>query len=223
MFQALFFKEWVKLRLWWSLLAAANFAFAAYLALQLRAVGTLYDASMIWSSWIYKAYLFCGAYQFVPLGLGLTLGVLQFFPEVQQQRIRLVLHLPLGEERAVALHLLAGLVLLSLLVLPAAAAFAGVGALYLPREFQLNFLLTASPWLLAGYAGYLLAAAALLEANWFNRAVLVLLGAGALRLFFQEPFYEGYRRLLPALLLWVGWLVSLPLFSSHRFRKGLNR
>ena len=221
MFSAFFYKEWVKLRLWWTLLAVANLALVAYIALRLRYVGELYDGVVIWSNWIYKAYQFYGRYETVPPLLGLALGVLQFLPEVQNHRVRLVLHLPLGEERAMAIHLAIGLVLLSLLVLPALALFAAVGALYLPHEFQTNLLLTAAPWTLAGYAGYLLTAAALLEASWLKRSLILLLGAASLRLFFQEPFYEGYTRLLPALALWTSCLFALPLFSAYRYRKGL--
>jgi len=221
MFSAFFYKEWVKLRLWWTLLATANLAFVAYIALRLRYVGEVYDGVVIWSNWIYKGYQFYGLYETVPLLLGLVLGALQFLPEVQNHRLRLVLHLPLAEERAVALHLLIGLLLLSLLVLPALAIFAAIGAVYLPREFQANFLLTIAPWALAGYASYLLAAASLLEASWRKRVALVVLGAAALRLLFQEPFYEGYARLLPGLLVWTAGLFALPLFSAYRFRKGL--
>lgn len=223
MFQALFYKEWIKLRLWWTLLAAANLAFALFVGLRLRHVYEFYDATVVWINWIYKGYLFFGYYETVPLLLGLVLALLQFLPEVQNFRIRLVLHLPLGETRAVALHLAAGLLLLSALLLPASAVFSLFGALYFPAEFQGCLWLTLAPWLLAGYGAYLFAAAALLESNWLNRAVLVLLGFGTLRLLLQEPLYGGYLRLLPFILLWTAGLLSLPLYSSHRYRKGLGR
>lgn len=222
MFSAFFYKEWIKLRLWWTLLAVANFAFVAYIGFRLRYVGAIYDGVVIWSNWIYKGYQFYGRYETVPLLLGLALGILQFLPEVQNHRFRLVLHLPLGEERAMAIHLVVGLLLLSLLVLPSLVLFAALGALYLPHEFQSNFLLTAAPWTLAGYAGYLFTAAALLEASWLRRALIVLLAAAALRLCYQEPFYEGYARLLPGLAAWTVSLFALPLFSAYRYRKGLT-
>ncbi|PTX96523.1 hypothetical protein [Opitutus sp. ER46] len=221
MFRALFFKEWIKLRLWWTLLAVASLVYAGFLALRLRHVFAVYDAPMVWSSWIYKAYLFFGPFKYVPLGLGVTLAVLQFLPEVQQHRIRLVLHLPLGEIRAVALHLAAGLLLLSILVLPAVAVLAAVSTRYFPTEMLTTLWLTALPWVLAGYAGYLVGTAALLEASWRGRVILLLLGAAALRLFFEETFYQSYLRVLPAFAAWAVAVVLLPLHASDRFRKGL--
>lgn len=223
MFKALFYKEWIKLRLWWSLLALANLGFALFIGLRLRHVFQFYDASVVWSNWIFKGYLFFGYYETVPLLLGILLALLQFLPEVQSFRIRLVLHLPLGETRAVALHLAAGLLLLSALLAPAAAVFSGFGACYFPLEFQGHLWLTLLPWLLGGYASYLFVTAALLEADWINRAVLLLLGGATLRLLYQEQFYATYLRLLPALVLWTAWLFALPLFSSYRYRKGLSR
>jgi len=221
MFKATFYKEWIKLRLYWALLLAANLGFAAYLSLRLRAVHEFNSAVAIWGAWIFKGYLFFDPYHYAPLVTGILIGALQFLPEIFSKRIRLVLHLPLGEERVVAQHLLAGLLLLTLILAPVTALFACTGAVYFPAEFQRNLWLTLSPWLLAGYAAYLLTATLLLETTWRYRISHLLLGAAALRLFFLGEFYDTYLRVLPAFAFWTLILFSLPLFSSYRFRKGL--
>ncbi|MDR2674499.1 MAG: hypothetical protein LBC18_06425 [Opitutaceae bacterium] len=223
MSRALFYKEWIKLRLWWVLMLAAGVAFALVLFFKLRYVANANEAVTVWNAWIFKGWLFFRPFQYVPLVFGVALGLLQFLPEVQARRVRLVLHLPLGETRAIALHLAAGLLLLALALLPAALVFSLGGALWFPREWQGNLFHVLTPWLLAGAGAYLAAAAVLLETNWRHRVFYLLLAAGALRLFLLETFYDTCARILPALALWVLALVLVPLFSSHRFRKGLVR
>lgn len=221
MFKATFYKEWIKLRLYWLLLLAGHLGFAAYLSLRLRAVHEFNSAVAIWGAWIFKGYLFFNAYHYAPVVTGILLGALQFLPEIFSKRVRLVLHLPLGEERVIAYHLLTGLLLLTLILAPVAALFSITGGIYFPVEFQRNLWLTLGPWLLAGYAGYLLTAALLLETTWRFRIFYLLLSGAALRLFFLGDFYDTYVRVVPGFALWTLALFSLPLLSSYRFRKGL--
>ena len=222
LFRATLYKEWIKLRLVWLVMLAGSSAFAVYLCLRLRSAHQFHDAVSIWSAWIFKSYLFFAPFQYVPLGAGVVLGAMQFLPETLNRRVRLVLHLPLGEERVISHHLLAGLLGLALIVTPATALFASTAWIYFPAEFQRNLVLTLSPWLLAGGAGYLLTAAILLEPAWRHRVLHLLLGSAALRLFFIGDFYDVYARVLPGLVIWTVALFLLPLFSSHRFRKGFT-
>lgn len=220
-FRATLYKEWIKLRLYWLLMLLASAGFAAFLSLRLRNVHQFHDAVSIWSAWIFKGYLFFASYQYVPLAAGIVLGALQFLPETLNKRVRLVLHLPLGEERVISHHLLAGLLLLTLLFTPALALFGLTSWLYFPAEFQRNLVLTLGPWLLGGYAGYLLSATLLLENTWRHRVFYLLFGGAALRLFYLGEFYDVYARVLLPLALWTVASFALPLFSSYRFRKGL--
>ena len=222
LFSATLYKEWIKLRLYWVLLLVGSVGFAAFLCLRLRNVHQFHDAVSIWSAWIFKGYLFFASFQYVPLGAGVLLGALQFLPETLSKRVRLVLHLPLGEERVISYHLLAGILLLTLIFAPAVALFGITGWLYFPVEFQRNLALTLAPWLLAGFAGYLLTATLLLENAWRHRVFYLLLGGATLRLFYLGEFYDVYLRVLPGFLFWTVALFTLPLFSSYRFRKGLE-
>ncbi|MGC3960053.1 MAG: hypothetical protein QM813_19620 [Verrucomicrobiota bacterium] len=221
-FQATFYKEWIKLRFYWLLLLVGNTGFAIFLSLRLRNVHQFHDAVSIWSAWIFKGYLFFAPYQYVPLAAGVVLGALQFLPETLSKRVRLVLHLPLGEERVIAHHLLVGLLLLTFIFAPAVALFGLTGWLYFPPEFQRNLVLTLLPWGLAGYVGYLLTATVLLENAWRFRIAYLLLAAASLRFFYRGEFYDVYQRVWPALALWTGLLFLLPLYASYRFRKGLG-
>ena len=221
-FRATFYKEWIKLRLSWALLLAGSSGFAAFLSLRLRSVHQFHDAVSIWDAWIFKSYLFFEPYEYFPLGAGVVLGALQYLPETLNKRVRLVLHLPLNEEHVISHHLLAGLLLLTLIYLPALVFFTATAWVYFPVEFQQNLALTLAPWLLGGYAGYFLTATLLLETTWRHRVFYLLLGGGALRLFYLGDFYDVYRRVLPVLAVWAAALFVLPLFSSLRFRKGID-
>lgn len=223
MIRALLFKEWIKLRLWWLLALVASLALALILVFRLRHAVELNGALAVWSAWIDRGYLFFRPYQPAPLVLGVLAAVLQFLPEIQNQRIRLVLHLPLGEDRTLSVHLIAGLVFACAPVLLAYAAFAGAASLYLPTEFQGVLFRTFLPWLLSGAAAYLLTSAALLESHLWNRCLHLLLALGAVRLFMLESFYDGYSHILLWLALWTALLFSIPLYSSLRLRKGLGR
>lgn len=222
LFAATLYKEWIKLRLAWVLMLAGSVGFAGFLCLRLHNVHQFHDAVSIWSAWIFKGYLFFASFQYVPLGVGIFLGALQFLPETISKRVRLVLHLPLGEERVISHHLLAGLLLVTLIYAPAVVLFEITGWLCFPVEFQRNLGLTLLPWLLAGYSGYLLTATLLLENMWRHRVFYFLFGGAALRLFYLGEFYDIYLRVLPGFVLWVLVLFTLPLFSSYRFRKGLE-
>ena len=218
---SLFYKEWIKLRVWWACLILGSSAFALFLFFQMRYVAGQNDAEMVWNAWLYKGYLFYSAFKYVPLLIGGCLGIAQFLPEVQGRRLRLILHLPMGEERAVLIHLLAGLLLLVLALLPAFVIFVLGGGIYFPMEWLKNLFWVMSPWALSGFGAYLTTAALLLEVRWKYRIVYLLVCGGMLRLFLMDGFYDAYAYLLPWMLLWTIGLILLPLLASYRFRKGM--
>lgn len=220
MFRALVYKEWIKLRLYWTLMCLAHFLFCAYLCLQLRHAFKVRDALSVWGNWVFKGYLFFRPDKNIPLLLGIVLACLQFFPEILNKRLRLVLHLPLPEERAVGVHLAAGLFLLTLALLPGLLLLAVCGAIYFPREFLFNLWFIYLPWCLGGYAAYLLTVFTLVEPTWRLRVTCLLFSAALLKLFYFDSFYDGWRRLLPGLALTTAALFLLPLLSSNRFSKG---
>jgi hypothetical protein len=222
MFGSLLYKEWIMLRLYWLLLFVGHLAFCGFLCLRLRHVYRLNEALAIWSNWIFKGFLFYRLAQYVPLLVGIVLGCVQFFPENLSKRFHLVLHLPMNENRAAAIHLVAGVLLLTLVYLPGLALISAAGAVYFPADFQANLLLTYTPWLLGGYAAYLLTAFVILEPTWRLRVVYLLFSAALLKLYFLEDFYNGYLRVLLGFVLGTALLFILPLLSTYRFGKGFS-
>jgi hypothetical protein len=220
--KAFIYKEWLKLRLWWTLLLAAITAYALYISLTLRSINEFNDAAIVWNYWLFKGWLFFGRLEYIPPALGIVLAALQFLPEMQNRRIRLVFHLPVREERALLQHLLIGGGLLLCALLPALGIITTAAILNFPAEMRGVILLNTTPWLLSGLAAYLFATTAILETNWRHRVTLLLAGVAFAKLLHQSEFYNTYQRVLPFFILWTLLLFLLPLLSGHRFRKGLN-
>ncbi len=220
MFGSFAYKEWIKLRLYWVLLLVAYLAFCVFLCLQLRRVCAINDTLSVWTNWLFKNYLFFQSAKYGPLIMGIVFGALQFFPEVLGKRLRLVLHLPLGEEKAGASHIAIGLGLLTLAFLPGVALLAGYASIWFPREFLVQFAFLYAPWLLAGYAAYLFTAITVLEPTWRFRVVYLLMGAAFTKLLFIPAMYDSYSRLFPWMVLITAASAIVPLLSLNRFGKG---
>jgi len=222
-FKAFFNKEWIKLRHVFLGLLAANLGMAIYLCLKLRFFNNYYDPIAVWDAWVSRGFLFFARYQWLPVASSLILAVMQFLPEVQGKRVRLVLHLPLHEELAISLHLLVGVVMQTLLFLPSILLFWWVSLLSFPEEMLRNLLLTTLPWFLAAGLAYFLVAALMLEFRWRYRVAYILLAVGSLRLFLMDGYYDLYQRVLPGFILWTVLAFAIPLLSSYRFRKGVSQ
>ena len=216
----LLIKEWAKLRLPAALLLAAGTAWALYLVLRVRQLYAIYDAEAIWHAWLTKGLLFLSPYQYVPLAIGVLIGVLQFLPEIQRARIRLALHLPLDEDRLVLHHLGLGLGAITLLWVPAAVLFTGMATIYFPAEYLGHLLAWLAQIVLAGYAAYLLIAAGFLEPAWPVRIVYLLIALGALPMYFAGEFYDAHLRILPVITAWTAALILLPVVACRRYREG---
>ena len=87
-------------------------------------------------------------------------------------------------------------------------------------ELVARILRTMAVWYLAGWAGYLFAAAVCLEPTWRMRAVLLVLAAGFVALLFKSEVPEAYNGFFPVLLLYVVLSVSLLYYGVARFKEG---
>ena len=218
--RAVIFKEWVKLRVPWLVLLLLVTGCALYLCLNIRRLFALHDAVAIWNTWMGKGFLFWHSVTFLPLLSAIIIGVWQFLPETILHRIRLSLHLPLGEDRVIALHVLTGLLALTLLWLPSLLLFTITALAFFPPEIIGHLLWGLAPPLTAGYATYFLVVSLHLESRWRMRMVLLLLAAGALPLFFLPGLYEHYSRVMWLFAAWTAGLFLLPLAAGRRFREG---
>ena len=92
MLKAIFYKEWLKLRIFWCLALVVHIGLIAYLLLSLRS--TLLASGIVetWATMIGRDVLMVNALMYVPLITGVCIALCQWLPEMQIKRIRLTLH-----------------------------------------------------------------------------------------------------------------------------------
>lgn len=149
------------------------------------------------------------------------IGVFQFFPELNQSRLKLTLHLPVREAVLVFQMAATGGLLLAALSVFDAAALSAITAAYLPREFFESLIVTTLPWFLGGVTAYFWVVIVFIEPNWLKRIFLLVIGTGIVSLYFAG---EGYGRYAPSLLSFAAltvWSGSIIFLSAYNYKRGI--
>lgn len=217
-FALILYKERHKLRLGWPILALFNLLAVLYLYLETRHLFRMDHAEIVWYRSIELGHIYYGLLRYVPTITGLALAVMQFLPEMRDERLRLALHLPVRAHNMILSHLLVGSLLLAALMTVAALGLILVTSLYFPRELVEMSLLTSAPWFLAGWCGYLGAALALLEPGLKLRLFNLLLTGGLIVPLLTKAAPGAYASAFPALLLTPPLLLGAVLLPAHHFR-----
>lgn len=218
--KAIFYKEWIKTRLFWIFAMVVSICFVVYSLLRINRVIEFKGVGHLWEILLQKDTVFIDVLQYVPLIIGLIFGVVQFVPEVQQKRLKLTLHLPYARNKMILTMLAFGLMLL--------VSIFGVNYLmlgvYLDRvlagELVERILLTALPWYLAGIMAYLFTAWICLEPTWKRRVIYALIALGVLRICFLLAVPQAYDYFLIILVLYTVSITGFSLLSVNRFREG---
>lgn len=202
---------------------AGNFFLIGITGYSMLRVGRTIDMKGIdhlWMVMVLKDAIFIDLLQFVPLLIGILLAAVQFFPEMQRKCLKLTLHLPYSQKRMVLLMLAYGVCVL-LISFALSIILMGV---YLPQHFTSELvqriLLSAAPWFLAGFSGYLLVSWVCLEPTWKRRVLNMIIAALIIRVYFLAPGAEAYNSFLPWLALYTLLIASLSWISVVRFKAG---
>lgn len=220
MLHAIFYKEWLKLRLCWLLAAVVHIGLIVYLLLSLRSVLLASGVVETWATMIGRDVLMVNALMYVPLVTGVCVALCQWLPEMQIKRIRLTLHLPISETVSIGAMLLSSLAGLLLLFAADAVILAVVEQLWLPRELVWRTFLTCMPWYIGGLIGYSVTSWCVLEPQWKFRCMDMLIGAPLVVLCFLTSQPACYIVMWPWLLLVLAATLCLPLYSVYRFKLG---
>ena len=220
MLRAIFYKEWLKLRLFWGLAVVVHIALIGYLLLSLRS--TLLSSGVVetWVTMIGRDILMINQLTYLPLITGVCLALCQWLPEMQAKRIRLTLHLPIDNHLSIGAMLGCSIIGLCVLFGLDAALLAGVGQIWLPRELVWRTFLTCLPWYLGGLIGYNIVSWWVLEPQWKIRCVDVLIGAPLVALCFLTTQPACYIQMIPWLIGLLLCTACLPLYSIYRFKLG---
>lgn len=220
MLKSIFYKEWLKLRLFWCLALVVHVGLVAYILLSLRS--TLLAAGVVetWATMIGRDVLMVNALMYVPLVTGVCAAICQWLPEMQVKRIRLTLHLPIDYTASISAMLLTGIVGLCTLFTVDAAVLAIVEQLWLPRELVWRTFLTCLPWYIGGMLGYTLLSWCILEPQWKGRCLNMLISAPLVALCFLTAQPACYSMMWPWLIGLLAVSVCLPFYSIYRFKLG---
>lgn len=221
MTKAILTKELLKTRrAFWCCVVLTAF-FTCYAILGINRVIATHGVEHVWLIMLMKDQTFIDAVKYVPLLCGLLIGLSQMMPEMQQNRLKLTLHLPCPSLRLLMTMLAAGAGLLTAVFL---LQFAAIWIFYIrviSPEMTEHVLTTSIPWFLAGYTAYFFCAAFCLEGTWKRRILLALIGAGTVTVYFLQPMPGAYDGILVAALIFTLLLSLLSYNSVNRFKQGL--
>lgn len=175
-------------------------------------------AEMVWYQAMQLGLPFYDTLRYAPLCTGAVLALLQFVPEMKNERLRLALHLPIDTAACIAVHLLAGLAALAFCLLIQGLGIFLVLQLWFPVEMLAHVMSVWTPWALAGAVGYLGGAFVLLEPNFPRRMANLALAAGLAGLPFW-PSVKASGGLAPEwMLLPLALLAVAVLHPAFRYR-----
>lgn len=218
--RAIIFKEWVKTRMVFFISLGLAVCIAFYTVAMMNRLIELKGVEHLWLIMLLKDNTFIDMIKYVPLLVGLAIGVAQMAPEMTQKRLKLTLHLPYPQRRLVGLMLLAGLVELLVIYLLQAMIIMVYDLRILPVELVGRVMLTTLPWYFAGFTAYLFVTAVCLEGTWRRRIILSLLGIAVLMMYFLQSALEAYNGMILLIVITVVLLAVLSFGSIIRFKEG---
>src|SRR5882757_1491799 len=101
MWKSIIYKEWLKIRKPAVILFLVGLLTIIGIYSGVRHDLVLRDAELVWVKIMIMNYVYFTILKFMPLIIGLLIGVAQFVPETIDKRIKLTLHLPVDEETVV--------------------------------------------------------------------------------------------------------------------------
>lgn len=220
MIKAIFYKEWLKTNRTFIVCLVLGIAIAIYAALGINRIVVNKGVDHVWLIMLMKDQMFIDSLRYVPLLIGLAVGISQMAPEMSHKRLKLTLHLPYSSEKLVGLMILTGLVELLVIYACMAGTIFCYEGLILPRELVMRGFLTSLPWFFAGFIAYLFATAVCLEGTWRERIIMSLIGIGVLTVMFMQDAPEGYNGMIIATIILIIAIIALTYRSVYRFKEG---
>lgn len=218
MLRTITYKEYLKIRRPFLAILAINLVAVAYVWLETRELFRKEHAEMVWYQVLQLGRLYYGALEYAPVAVGVALALVQFLPEMRNERIRLSLHLPVDASAMMLAHFGAGLAALCCCLAVQAAGLAWITRAWFPAEALTLAFGTWLPWALAGMAGYLGVVLSLLEPTYSRRLCNLAAAAGVVGLFYWDVSPGVYAGVLPWLVVSIPLLFLADLHPAYRYR-----
>lgn len=214
------YKEWIKVR--WFLIgsAIAGLLVVAYIFMNIQRSVTFSGANNVWYGILFMNDQFFRILKYIPMLIGVGIGVSQYFPETVNKRIKLTFHLPINENKAMLMMLGFGVLSLMAAFLLHFVVFWILSNSFFGSEITNAVLISLTPWFLAGLAAYFMVALVVLEPLWKYRIYYAFAAIIFVPIYLKSGLIGAYAHInIQLVLLTVLISVSL-LFSAYRFRKG---
>lgn len=223
MYKALLFKEWLKTcRVFWTAMVI-SVLMSCYAVMEMRPLVESRGIVALWLTMLQKDVSYVSVVKYIPLMVGLAVGVAQMAPELSQKRLKLTLHLPVPTVRLIAVMLGVGIIQLMAIYLVQTAIIAVYDAGILPAELVWRVLRTMLPWYLGGIIAYLFVSAICLEGTWIMRVILALLGVAILLVMYLRPdSMAAYDSMFFTIVIFIFIITMLTFGSVARFKEGLQ-
>lgn len=223
MYRAFLFKEWLKTRRVFWIAMIISVLTACYAVMEMKSLIEARGMVTLWLTMLQKDVSFVSVVTYIPLIIGLALGVAQMVPEMSHKRLKLTLHLPVPTARLVALMLGVGVLQLMAIYLVQGAIIALYDSWILPAELVWRVMLTMLPWYLSGIIAYLFVSAICLEGTWAMRVTLALLGATLLlAMYLRSDSMAAYNSMFLPIIIFIFIITVLTFGSVARFKEGLQ-
>jgi hypothetical protein len=218
MIQAIFRKEFFKIRVMWLLVLIANLCLLIHIWICTRRLFILDHAEVVWYRVLQLEQIHFEHLKFAPLLSGILIACFQFLPEMWGERFRLSLHLPVSAGFVAMGHMLAGLFAYALVSLADLGGLWLITSIYFPAQGILVSLVTALPWIMAGICAYLGIALTLLEPDFRLKAVNLTLTAGMAGCYLINVQPGAFGPSLAALIVPLALMMPAVMVPVFRFR-----
>ncbi|NDY74136.1 hypothetical protein DO021_20040 [Desulfobacter hydrogenophilus] len=218
MIQAIFRKEFFKIRVLTLLTLIVHICILLYIYVSTRRLFILDHPEVVWYRVLHLGQIYYGTLKYIPLLSGILIACFQFLPEMWGERFRLSLHLPVSPALVALSHLLVGMTVYCALALIDLWGLGLIMGLFFPWQGIKISLLTALPWAMAGAAAYLGMALAMLEPDFRLKAVNLIITAGVTGLYLQNVDPGAYGPSLVLLIVPLILLMPAVLLPVFRFR-----
>lgn len=220
--KAIFYKEYLKLRVPFIICLVAGLLLAVYAILRINRVVATHGVEHVWLIMLMKDQLFVDSIKYFPPVCGLALAISQMRPEMQSKRLKLTLHLPVDNNRLILTMLSAGFIACLAVF---AVQFLTVIIYYsrmIAPEMTWRVALSMLPWYIAGLVAYCFTCAVCLEGRRMRRVVIGLCGFAMVSVFYFQESPEAYNGMLVWALIAAILLSLLSIVSVNRFKQGLT-
>ncbi len=220
MTKAIFYKEWIKTRLFFIGLLLISSGMTIYTLAKMGRVVSFKGADHLWAIMLSKDITFIEQIAYLPIFCGIIIAVSQFVPELTQKRLKLTLHLPYPQNKMILNMLLCGLAEVAIIFAVQIAMISIYSLDIISIELLNRMLLTATPWFLTGFAAYLFTAAVCLEPTMKMRIINLLIMCGTLRIAYLSDIPESYNGIIIPLAIVIILSITLSYRSVIRFKEG---